>query len=276
MCAAAIFSDEDAYNINYDRPGIVVIFNNKYFRNNGIIKYKLTRKGSDKDVSRIYNIFCGLNFAVETHLDQDETPLRKLILEYSERDYSADSCFICFIMSHGINGQIKSSDNEDININEFVDPFKKNKTLQDKPKLFFIQACRGKKFMSINCGSKAITLDTDFVEEEKEEDEETEQEELEVESDSYVQNQSLVARIPIEADFLLCNSTVEGYYSWRKPSSGSFYIQTLCDVITRHLGKNIFELLTYVNNQVAQTEQMMPTFDSRLRKALYLTKYIQN
>ena len=38
-------------------------------------------------------------------------------------------------------------------------------------------------------------------------------------------------RVPVETDCLFLYSTVEGYFSYRNQESGSWYIQTLCDVI---------------------------------------------
>ena len=53
-------------------------------------------------------------------------------------------------MSHGNKGTIISSDSLQIDLNEFIYPLKKNKSLNGKPKLFFIQACRGNQKMTVD------------------------------------------------------------------------------------------------------------------------------
>ena len=205
---AATNTDEKVYDIiKYRNPGIVVIYNNKNFTNIGLKRFK-TRHGSDKDVSRIVEVFSNLNFEVKPHLDQDKTSITNLIKEYSERDYSIHGCFICFIMSHGKSGQIDTSDSQEITVKEFIDPLKLNRSLKDKPKLFFIQSCRGKNKMLTHDGAQTQDFHIEL-----------EQEGLENENASY--------KIPIEADFLICYSTVEGYLSWRHNDKGSFYIQNL-------------------------------------------------
>ena len=249
MCAATN-TDEKVYDIiTYKNPGIVVIYNNKNFIN----KELQTRDGSDKDVSRISEVFSNLNFEVKSHLDQDKTSITNLIKEYSERDYSIDGCFICFIMSHGKYGQIITSDSQNMTVKEFIDPFKLNRSLKGKPKLFFIQSCRGKNKMLAHDGAQTQDFYTEL-----------EHEGLEKTNASY--------KIPLEADFLICHSTVEGYLSWRHKDKGSFYIQNLCSVITSNHDKDIVRILTFVNNELAQNLEfiMIPTFESRLRKALYL------
>ena len=236
-----MYSNKYVYNINYNEPGIIVIFNNSF--NNTDFE----RKGSENDVSRLIDVFEDVNFKIEAHFDLKATMLRKLIKEYGQRDYSDKGCFICVIMSHGSNGKIKSSDNQDINITEFFDPFKTNMSLKGKPKLFFIQACRGENESSNHDGSEQLERDSEELEED-----------------------SVSSKIHFEADFLFGNATVKGYYALRDVNSGSLYIQKLCDVICQYPEEEISQLLTRVNN-LANRKIMMPNFKSQLRKKLFLT-----
>ena len=70
--------------------------------------------------------------------------MRKDIDEYATHDYTSCGCLIIFIMSHGDKSKIISSDSQEIDLNEFITPLKINASLIPKPKIFFIQACRGK------------------------------------------------------------------------------------------------------------------------------------
>jgi len=183
--------DKHTYPINYSRPGLLVLFNYQNFDDK-----KHYRAGSEKDVENVTRLFKHFNYEIKQHLDKSAAQTLEIISEYARRDYSNDTCVIFFIMSHGNeNGKILASNVEWINVNDFVQPFKFVKSLTRKPKLFFIQACRG--------GDKMKFIGDVFANEEK------------FEHDGPSLDKDDDANVPIEADFLFCYSTVEGYYSLR-------------------------------------------------------------
>ncbi len=183
--------DKHTYPINYSRPGLLVLFNYQNF-----IDKKHYRAGSEKDVENVTRLFKRFNYEIKQHLDKSAADTLEIISEYARRDYSNDTCVIFFIMSHGNeNGKILASNEEWINVNDFVQPFKFVKSLTRKPKLFFIQACRGEDKMRF--------IGDVFANEEK------------FEHDGPNLDKDDDANVPIEADFLFCYSTVEGYYSLR-------------------------------------------------------------
>ncbi|KAJ6669062.1 hypothetical protein lerEdw1_007871 [Lerista edwardsae] len=89
-------------------------------------------------------------------------------------------------------------------------------------------------------------------------------------------------KIPVEADFLFAYSTVPGYYSWRNPGKGSWFVQSLCSVLSEY-GKEleILQMLTMVNFRVATSyesqsddpqyseKKQVPCVVSMLTKELY-------
>ena len=61
-----------------------------------------------------------------------------------------------------------------------------------------------------------------------------------------------VNKIPMEADFLVAYSTIAGYYSWRNSVNGSWFIQSLCEMLSLYGNKlEIMQILTAVNRKVA-------------------------
>jgi len=64
---------------------------------------------------------------------------------------------------------------------------------------------------------------------------------------------------------------VEGYVAYRDPNKGSWYIQTLCDLISSSESNDeILHILTDVNSSLADREEVVvPTFNSRLTKIFY-------
>jgi hypothetical protein len=92
----------------------------------------------------------------------------------------------------------------------------------------------------------------------------------------YKDDVSDIFKVPIEADFLFSYSTVKGYVSIRDEYTGTWFIQTLCDVISNEPNKDILNILTEVNNKISQKIEIktMPTFESRLKKSFYFKPVI--
>lgn len=54
------------------------------------------------------------------------------------------------------------------------------------------------------------------------------------------------------ADILVMYSTVEGFYSWRDPKNGGYFIQSLVKQLRNHYKtKDLLSILTLVNRDVA-------------------------
>ncbi|XP_017461072.1 PREDICTED: caspase-1-like, partial [Rhagoletis zephyria] len=131
--------------------------------------------------------------------------------------------------------------NEDLLIDSFTPDA--CPTLAGKPKMIFIQACRGRK------------LDAGY--------------QLVVDGHgpggsfpwSTSSSSALVpAKIPTHADFLVYRSTYAGHYSWRNSVNGSWFIQDLTGVlrrfaIQRSSSFDLMTLLTLVNREVAFKRQ---------------------
>ncbi|XP_078377977.1 caspase-3-like [Oculina patagonica] len=61
-----------------------------------------------------------------------------------------------------------------------------------------------------------------------------------------------------EADFVLAFATVPGYVSFRLPDSGTFFIQTLVEVIRKYHHRHHFlEILTEVTKLVVERQNKM-------------------
>jgi hypothetical protein len=115
-----------AYKINYLRPGVVNIFNNKEFTDTEA--YPI-RHGSEKDVWDLCTLFRGLNYVVRPpFIDKTKADKREAI--NASVDYASYGCLIIFIMSHIDKNRIISSDSEIIDLNEFIMPLKRNASLQ--------------------------------------------------------------------------------------------------------------------------------------------------
>lgn len=240
------FADEPEYRMNHAKRGYALIINNKIFDQKldmGI------REGTDRDAASLESSLIKLGFEIKLFHNMTAASMREILLKFSKVDHSNRDCFMCVMMSHGENGLIFGTDQE-VEIDQLIHPFKYNPTLAGKPKLFFIQACRGTTLME---GIDSNPFDIQYC-----------------------------SKIPVEADFLIGYSTIAGYYSWRNSANGSWFIQSLCNVLNEN-GRNleIMQLLTAVNRKVAyyfesntnephmHGKKQIPCIVSMLTKELY-------
>ncbi|XP_078453593.1 caspase-3-like isoform X1 [Lampetra planeri] len=221
-----VLSDSVAYNMNYSNVGYCVIINNKTFdRSTGMGE----RTGTDVDRDMLEKQFKGLGFQVEVKNNMKRKEMVSYITEVAEKDHRQCACFVCILLSHGDEGVIYGTDDY-LPIRELTTPFRGDlcRHLVGKPKLFFIQACRGTDFDegATTCADNDVETDSDSISRQT---------------------------IPVEADFLYCYSTVPGYYSWRNVATGSWFVQAFCKVLKESANSNLelMQLLTRVNRKVA-------------------------
>lgn len=154
------------------------------------------------------------------HRNQTAEQMKTILKTHSRNQHDGD-CFVCCILSHGSADGVIGTDGGNIKGAEIYDIFNGMlcPSLINKPKVFFIQACRGKQ------NHPMVKVQSDGYTEGKAGEENVKEEELETDS--------VQITIPAEADFLVARSTVKGYYSFRS-DSGSWFIQSLCEHLTKH------------------------------------------
>ncbi|XP_073451968.1 caspase-7-like [Aquarana catesbeiana] len=251
-----IITPEFQYAMNYQKLGKCIIINNKNFdARTGMC----IRNGTDKDAGDLCKCFRSLGFDVKVYNDQTCEEMELLLQSVAKNDHSDSACFACILLSHGEEGQIYGTDGV-MAIKTLTTFFRGDKcqSLVGKPKLFFIQACRGSDF------DEGIQTDSGPA------------------NDSMETDANPRYKIPVEADFLIAYSTVPGYYSWRNPGRGSWFVQALCSVLNQY-GKQLelMQILTRVNYLVATNfeswsddpryseKKQIPCVVSMLTKELY-------
>ncbi|XP_076982196.1 caspase-7 isoform X2 [Tamandua tetradactyla] len=248
-----VIAPDYQYSMNFEKVGKCIIINNKNFSE---MTGMGTRNGTDRDAEALFKCFRRLGFEVVVYNDCSCAKMRDLLKQASEEDHTTSACFACILLSHGEENLIYGTDGM-TPIKELTAHFRGDrcKTLLEKPKLFFIQACRGTEF------DDGIQVDSGSV------------------NDTDANPQY---KIPVEADFLFAYSTVPGYYSWRNPGRGSWFVQALCSILNEY-GKRleIMQILTRVNCMVARhfesqsddphfhQKKQIPCMVSMLTKELY-------
>lgn len=211
------------YAMDHPKRGKALIINNRIFDlRTGLNE----RNGTQIDGDALVACFTRIGFEVDMLADGNFAEIRGRLKALSQEDHSQNDCLVVCILSHGEKGSIWARDIR-YPVDEVYHIFTGDKcpSLAGKPKLFFVQACQGSEF---DRGTMVMRNDIDVAD-----------------SASYY-------KIPTWADFLIVYSTVSGYYSWRNPSKGSWFIQALTNVFARNAkSMDVLSMMTLVNQQVA-------------------------
>ncbi|KAM7287778.1 caspase-3 isoform X1 [Ixodes scapularis] len=133
---------DDVYRMMRRPRGTCVIINNRDFHNNVLAQ----RRGSELDVQRMRMLFQELDFVCIIRLNQTKEEMTSLLSHVASQQRRNVDCLVVILMSHGSAADIIYDVNADcVNTEELIALFNNDNcpALQDKPKLFFIQACRG-------------------------------------------------------------------------------------------------------------------------------------
>lgn len=246
--------------MNHSRRGLALIFNQERF----FWHLRLPdRNGTNADRLNLEHRFKDLGFEVRAYDNLKLEEVLNKINEAADDDHVDADCFVCCFLSHGENDHVYAYDGK-IFIKDMTALFKgdKCKSLVGKPKIFILQACRGDKHDEpVTPMDMVDSVQTTNV---------------------VVTDAGVIHTLPAGADFIMCYSVAEGYYSHRETVNGSWYIQDLCEIL-KILGESreFTELLTLVNRKVsirsvgnsadrsAIGKKQVPCFASMLTKKLY-------
>lgn len=181
-------------------------------------------------------------------------------------NHSNNDCLMLFIMTHGEKDGCLDASDDSFKVEKLWKHFMGEKclTLTGKPKLFFIQACRGRQF---DRGSKLHAYDV---------------------VDAKGSTTNNLVSLPTSADQLVMYATPEGYVSVRNTVEGSWLIQELCDQLENNLKDDLMSMLTTVCRKVAMREiqtpihksnvgaKQMPIIVSSLTKKIYFQQQISD
>lgn len=180
---------------------------------------------------------------------------------------SDSNALFVVILSHGLQGEMVMAADCEFHIYDLIKMFtpEEIKEMATRPKIFIIQACRGDQHDS---GSILKHL----------------KETLEYDQINVVTKETPF-KYPNYADMCIAFSSHHGHVSFRSTSEGSWFIQSLCDVLESiDLKENhLMDILAETNWQVAQRDSSMkdPNGDKQkqvsssyttLTKKFYLTR----
>jgi hypothetical protein len=289
-------SHERIYKMDSCRKGIAIILSNCSYKKIGLSD----RRGSGKDVSMLKSLFDKIGFDTEYRIDGEVKQAKELLEKYTENtEYKNYDCIAVIIMSYGSEEGLVFSDGEVLPVMDLVESVQKSSFYKEKPKLFFIQARRGKprahsghpanlahrSFETVGYSHDNVasasnrntlhsiphyTVHDSFLPPGSKSEM--------IEPPSIPKGHVMIEppSIPKGADILLSYSTIDSYLSPLNPQFGTLYVHSLVETFSDHAWEeDILSLLTLVNYKVARSCSLagwrqIPAPQSTLTKKLYL------
>ena len=251
--------------MNTTPRGLCCIVNNVNFDNPSLP----TRTGSDEDARKMEELFGDfLKFEVKQERNVSKDYFLHILHKLQNVNHESCSAFVLVLLSHGDRGGVVyCTDGDLITIKEISEYFTATNcpTLSGKPKLFFIQSCRGEQVNEVvetkwepqsynivsmstgikDGGGREVSLSTDAG-----------------------------TSTPNCADFVYSFATIDNCVAMRDSQTGSWYITELVNTIREFAAtKDLAFILSQVTNRVSKYSHLgqtqVPEVTFQLRKSLY-------
>ena len=246
------------YKMDQKERGIALIIN--------IYKYddpkEKERLWSHSDVESLTKTLKYLEFDVELGENLTKSEIEERLKEIAEEFiHTHYDCFLCVVMSHGNEDKIVTRDCKKMSFEEIMAPIKSCKSLSNKPKMFFFQACRGEKEMESRSNSACstesrsgakmsdkIVITSSFSSKN---------------SKSNDDNKHVATKFEHESNLLIFNSTLPKHYSFSKNvADGTIFINSFCKVFNdayKNLPNNfsLAQMITRINESVSNEKMQI-------------------
>lgn len=202
-------------------------------------------------------------------VDQTHMQILTAFHALSQADLSNTCALMVFVMSHGRqDGEIWARDYP-YSLNELTSLLtpRYSPSLAGKPKLFFVQACRGDELdpgALIRLSPEEVTLRERIIYADLpliyDSQCDGSVDALVIESERSITRpgnaQSHFNQLPNHPDFLIAYSSCEGFYSWRNRIMGSWFIQDIAKIFSENAHRDdILTLITTVSCFSAYSRQ---------------------
>ncbi|XP_065641975.1 caspase-3-like [Hydra vulgaris] len=248
------FNSDCYYEIkNFPRGILTIIHVNKFLKSSGMRKHFLNGSNADPDnlseadADNLRDLFLDLGFDV-TRLDNPKyTDVMSNLEKIANKDCSKMTCCVVAVLTH-INEEDIFCTDKPLKISDIRNVFC-TEALLEIPKIFLIQSYRGKQCMKpkdMIDGSTSVKKGPD---------------------------------LPAKSDFLFAYSTLSGYGSCQNEKAEPSFIKAVIGAFRKYSYKmDVVRLLTCVideintnnSNSGNQTKKELVSFNSSLRKELFL------
>nr|XP_020466439.1 caspase-2 isoform X3 [Monopterus albus] len=244
------------------------------------------RKGGEVDDEVLRKVLTELDYLVTVHRDLTAQGIRTCIEKFCRRSdhRTVDSCVVC-LLSHGVDGAVYGTDGQVLQLDWVFEAFDNAHCplLQNKPKMFFIQACRGDE---MDCGVEQIDGPVRTSSPSCEQWDAGREEQGDAESRQNRDMGRPRIKLPQRSDMICGFASLKGQRictaAMRNTKRGSWFIQELNTALRLHAkDTHLADILVQVNRNIKEREGYAPgtahhrckemsEFTSSLCKDLYL------
>uniref|UniRef100_A0A4W5JJ07 Caspase 2, apoptosis-related cysteine peptidase n=1 Tax=Hucho hucho TaxID=62062 RepID=A0A4W5JJ07_9TELE len=224
-----------------------------------------SRKGGEVDEEVLRKVFTELDYIVTVRRDLTAQGMRACIEQFGRRQQhqTVSSCVVC-LLSHGVEGAIYGTDGQLLQLDWVFEAFDNAHCplLQNKPKMFFIQACRGEE---MDCGveqsdgperTQSPGCEQRDAGREGEGDEDTRQTE---------ERGRLRVKLPQRSDMICGFASLKGTAAMRNTKRGSWFIQEVNSALRfRARDTHLSDILVQVNTHTPHITVIVSTFSIKV------------
>ncbi|KAM4601332.1 caspase-2 [Polymixia lowei] len=241
-----------------------------------------TRKGGEVDEEVLRKVFTELDFIVTVRRDLTGQAMQSCIEQFRRlTDHrTADSCAVC-LLSHGVEGAVYGTDGQLLQLDWLFEAFDNAHCplLQNKPKMFFIQACRGE---DMDCGVEQSDGPERTCSPGCEQRDAGREGEGDADSRQRRDTGRPRIKLPQRSDMICGFASLKGTAAMRNTKRGSWFIQELNTALRlRSRDTHLADIMVQVNGHIKAREGFAPgtahhrckemsEFTSSLCKDLYL------
>ncbi|KAM4637109.1 caspase-2 isoform 2-T2 [Discoglossus pictus] len=243
MCSVDFYMShhQQAYRM-YSRPrGLALIISNVQFSTPELD----FRSGGDVDTASLNHLFTQLGYDVIVRNNLTAQDMLSELEKFSSlhKHTMLDSCTVA-ILSHGVDGAVYGADGKLLQLQDVFAMLDNAHCpqLQNKPKMFFIQACRGEE--------------ADRGVDQRDGREQASSPGCE-QSDAGREDQRV--RLPTQSDMICAYACLRGSVSLRNTKHGSWFVQALASVFSQHSkDTHVADMLVKVNALIKGREGYAP------------------
>ncbi|XP_028984870.1 caspase-2 isoform X2 [Betta splendens] len=269
---------QQAYKMSSSPRGLALVISNVTFDTRAAPGLD-PRKGGEVDDEVLRKVFTELDYTVYVHRDLTAQDMRTCIENFSREPNhrTVDSCVLC-LLSHGVEGAVYGTDGQLLQLDWVFEAFDNAHCplLQNKPKMFFIQACRGEE---MDCGVEKTDGPARTT------SPSCEQQDAGREGSDLTEGRDIGRpriKLPQRSDMICGFASLKGTAAMRNTKRGSWFIQELNTTLRLHAkDMHLADILVKVNGRIKEREGYAPgtphhrckemsEFTSSLCKDLYL------
>lgn len=201
------------------------------------------RNGSDVDMDRTKKLFTALHFECTIFQDLTANEMMEVLSKAAqEEQQKVADCLVVVLMSHSNKDVIYGSDDESIPLKSIYEVFdnKNCPSLLGKPKLFFIQGCRGRKLDTGTAKHGPRDVMDAYP--------------LPSNTESVPGTRDGRLRMPFWSDMYSCYVSDDNYKAHKNTATGSRFLSAMCSVFSqRAYDMHLSDLMLHVQLKVMES-----------------------